>query len=49
LRGYRVNPEAVSRLLIRRVEMLISGKPGRRKNSWITPGIVKGASIGMGA
>ncbi len=49
LSGYRVNPETVSKLVIRRVKMLISGNPGRGKNSWITPEIVKGASIGMRA
>lgn len=45
LSGYRVDPETVSKLLIRRVKMLISGNAGR-SNSWITPEVVKGASIG---
>lgn len=45
LSGYRVNPETVSKLVIRRVKMLISGVPGRSSNSWITPEVVKGASI----
>jgi DNA-binding LacI/PurR family transcriptional regulator len=44
--GYRVDPETVSKLVIRRVKMLISGNPGRAGNSWITPEVVKGASIG---
>ncbi len=47
LSGYRVDPETVSKLVIRRVKMLISGNPGRGSNSWITPEVVKGASIGM--
>lgn len=46
LSGYRVDPAAVSKLVIRRVKMLISGIPGRSSNSWITPEVVKGASIG---
>lgn len=46
LSGYRVDPETVSKLVIRRVKMLISGIPGRGSNSWITPEVVKGASIG---
>lgn len=45
LSGYRVDPETVSKLVIRRVKMLISGIPGRGSNSWITPEVVKGASI----
>lgn len=45
LSGYRVDPEAVSKLVIRRVKMLISGIPGRGSNSWITPEVIKGASI----
>lgn len=44
--GYRVDPDTVSRLVIRRVKLLISGNPGRGSNSWITPEVVKGASIG---
>lgn len=49
LSGYRVVPETVSKLVIRRVKMLISGNLGRSGNSWITPEIVKGASIGVRA
>lgn len=45
LSGYRVDPEAVSKLVIRRLRQLISGIPGRGSNSWITPEVVKGASI----
>lgn len=45
LSGYRVDPEAVSKLVIRRIKQLISGIPGRGNNSWITPEVVKGASI----
>ena len=47
--GYRVVPETVSKLVIRRVKMLISGNQGRGRNSWITPEVVKGASIGARA
>lgn len=43
--GYRVDPEAVSKLVIRRIKQLISGIPGRGNNSWITPEVVKGASL----
>lgn len=49
LSGYRVDPETVSKLLIRRVKTLISGIPGRGRISWITPEVVKGASIGTHA
>lgn len=49
LSGYRVDPETVSKLLIRRVKTLISGVPGRCRNSWITPEVVKGASSGVRA
>lgn len=49
LSGYRVDPETVSKLVIRRVKMLISGVPGRGRSSWITPEVVKGASIGARA
>lgn len=45
LSGYKVNPEVVSKLVIHRVKQLISGMPGRGSNSWITPDVVKGASI----
>lgn len=47
LSGYQVDPETVSKLLIGRVKTLIAGVPGRSKNSWITPEVVKGASIGV--
>jgi DNA-binding LacI/PurR family transcriptional regulator len=44
--GYRVNPEAVSKHVIRRIEALLSGNPERGGNSWITPDLVKGESLG---
>lgn len=47
LSGYRVNPETVSKLVIRRLKLLISGIHGRGNNSWITPEVVKGASISV--
>jgi DNA-binding LacI/PurR family transcriptional regulator len=43
--GYRVNPEAVSKQVIRRIESLLSGSPDRGGNSWITPDVVKGESL----
>ena len=43
--GYRVNPEAVSKQVIRRIEALVAGNPGRGGHSWITPEIVKGESL----
>ncbi len=45
--GYRVDPEVVSKLVIRRIKQLISGVPGRWNNSWITPDVIKGASISI--
>lgn len=44
--GYRLDPETVSKLVIRRVKTLISGIHGRAFNPWIMPKVVKGASIG---
>ena len=44
--GYRLDPEAVSRQVIRLVKSLISGRAGGARNPWIMPQIVKGASIG---
>lgn len=43
--GYRVDPEAVAKQVIRRIESLLAGHPGRTAHSWITPQVVKGASI----
>lgn len=45
LSGYRIDPEAVSKLVIRRIKQLVSGISGRGGISWITPEVVKGASI----
>lgn len=44
--GYRLDPEAVSKQLIRLVKILISGGTGAGRNPWIMPQILKGASIG---
>ena len=43
--GYRVDPEAVSKQVIRRIESLLAGQSNPGGNSWITPEVVKGASI----
>ena len=43
--GYRVNPEAVSKLVIRRIEALVAGIPNSGGHTWITPEVIKGASI----
>ena len=43
--GYRVDPETVSKQVIRRIEALVAGNPNRSGHSWITPDIIKGASI----
>ena len=47
--GYRVDPEAVSKQVIRRIEALVAGNPGRGGHSWITPQIIKGESIAAAA
>jgi LacI family transcriptional regulator len=44
--GYRLDPEAVSKQLIRLVKILISGNIGAGRNPWIMPMVGKGASIG---
>jgi len=41
---YRVDPESVSKQVIRRIEMLLTGSANPGGNSWITPEVVKGAS-----
>ena len=43
--GYRVDPEAVARLVVRRLERLVAGDPNPGGNAWITPEVVKGASV----
>lgn len=43
--GYRVDPETVSKQVIRRIEALVAGSPNRGGHSWVTPEVVKGASI----
>ncbi len=42
---YKVDPEGVSKQVIRRIESLLEGSPNRGGHSWITPEVVKGASI----
>lgn len=44
--GYRADPEAVAKLVVRRMERLVSGDSNPGGNVWITPDTVKGASIG---
>jgi DNA-binding LacI/PurR family transcriptional regulator len=46
LSGYRVDHEVVSKQVIRRLKLIISSTPGRASNSWITPEMIKGASLG---
>ena len=47
--GYRLDPEAVSKQLIRIVKTLIAGNLGGARNPWIMPKVVNGASIGTRA
>lgn len=42
---YKLDPEAVSKQVIRRIESLLEGNPNRGVHSWITPDSVKGSSI----
>jgi DNA-binding LacI/PurR family transcriptional regulator len=44
--GYRVDPEAVAKLVVRRLERLVAGDPNPGGNAWITPEVVKGESVG---
>lgn len=44
--GYRADPEAVAKLVVRRMERLAAGDRSPGGNVWITPDSVKGASIG---
>ncbi|MCW1925771.1 substrate-binding domain-containing protein [Luteolibacter arcticus] len=44
--GYRVDPEAVAKLVVRRLERIAAGDPNPGGNAWITPETVKGASVG---
>ncbi len=43
--GYRTDPDAVAKLVVRRLERLIAGDPNPGGNSWIAPETVKGASV----
>jgi len=44
--GYRVDPEAVAKMSVRRLERLAHGDPNPGGNAWITPLMVKGKSVG---
>jgi DNA-binding LacI/PurR family transcriptional regulator len=44
--GYRVDPEAVAKLVVRRLERISTGDPNPGGNAWITPETIKGASVG---
>lgn len=43
--GYQADPDAVAKLVVRRMERLASGERNPGGNVWITPEIVKGASV----
>jgi DNA-binding LacI/PurR family transcriptional regulator len=43
--GYRVDPDAVAKLVVRRMERLVAGGPHPAGSTWITPEPVKGASV----
>lgn len=43
--GYRVDPEAIARQVIRRLEQLVAGNPSPGSSPWIVPETVKGASV----
>ena len=43
--GYHVDPEAVAKLVVRRLERIATGDPNPGGNAWITPEPVKGASL----
>ncbi|BCU75300.1 substrate-binding domain-containing protein [Luteolibacter sp. LG18] len=43
--GYSVDPDAVAKQVLRRLSSLIAGNPHPGGNSWITPDVVKGASV----
>ncbi len=44
--GYRADPEAAAKLVVRRIERIAEGDPNPGGNLWISPEIVKGESIG---
>lgn len=43
--GYRVDPEAVAKLVVRRLERLVSGDSSPGGNAWISTRMVKGGSV----
>lgn len=43
--GYRVEPDAVAKLVVRRLERITAGDPNPGGNTWITPEVVRGASV----
>ncbi|WP_193211260.1 substrate-binding domain-containing protein [Luteolibacter marinus] len=47
--GYRIDPEAVAKLVVRRLERLAAGDTNPGGNAWISPLTVKGESVGPAA
>jgi len=45
--GYRVDPDTVAKQVLRRISALIAGNAHPGGNSWLTPEVVKGASVAM--
>jgi DNA-binding LacI/PurR family transcriptional regulator len=43
--GYRVDPEKVARLVVRRLERIVAGQTHPGGSPWITPDTVTGASV----
>ncbi len=43
--GYRADPEAAAKLVVRRIERIAAGDPNLVGNLWISPEAVKGASV----
>lgn len=43
--GYRVDADHLAKLVVRKLERLVQGDPGPGGNPWITPELVKGASV----
>jgi hypothetical protein len=43
--SYRSYPEAVAKLVVRRIERLVAGDPHPGGNTWIAAEVIKGASV----
>ena len=43
--GYRTDPDAVAKLVTRRLERIVGGDPSPGGSPWISPEVVKGASL----